>query len=63
MYLQMVLVRIGFSILLMNWWIPLLTPATAWLLQRFVILPEEVYLERMFGEAYSSYERRVRRWI
>jgi protein-S-isoprenylcysteine O-methyltransferase Ste14 len=63
MYLQMILVCIGFSILLMNWWILALTPVAAWLLQHFVILPEEAYLERKFGEAYLSYKRRVRRWL
>ena len=63
MYLQMILVCIGFSIALMNWWILVLTPVAAWLLQRFAILPEEAYLERKFGEAYLSYKRRVRRWL
>ena len=63
MYLQMVLVCIGFFILLMNWWILALAPVAAWLLQRFVILPEEAYLEGKFGEAYLSYKRRVRRWL
>jgi protein-S-isoprenylcysteine O-methyltransferase Ste14 len=63
MYLQMVVVCIGFSIILMNWWVLALTPVTAWLLQRFAILPEEAYLERKFGEAYLSYKNRVRRWL
>lgn len=63
MYLQMLLVCIGFSILLGNWWILALTPVAAWILQRFVILPEETYLERKFGEAYLSYKSRVRRWL
>ncbi len=63
MYLQMVLVCIGFSVVLMNWWILVLTPVAAWLLQRFVILPEETYLERKFGETYLSYKNRVRRWL
>ena len=63
MYLQMLLVCIGFSILLANWWILVLTPVTAWLLQRLVILPEEEYLERKFDDSYLSYKRRVRRWL
>jgi protein-S-isoprenylcysteine O-methyltransferase Ste14 len=28
-----------------------------------VVLPEEEYLARKFGEAYSLYRRRVRRWL
>lgn len=63
MYLQLVLVCIGFSVLLWNGWILLLTPVVAWLLLRLAILPEEAYLERKFGEAYLSYKRRVRRWL
>lgn len=63
MYLQMVLICVGLSILLENWWILLLTPVTAWALQRFAILPEEAYLERKFGDSYRAYKRRVRRWI
>ncbi len=63
MYLQMVIVCIGFAVMLANWWIAVLTPLCAWLLQRLAILPEEAYLERKFGEEYLAYKRRVRRWI
>ena len=63
LYLQMVLGCIGFSIILRNIWILLLTPLCAWVLQIFAILPEEAYLERKFGESYRSYKRRVRRWL
>jgi protein-S-isoprenylcysteine O-methyltransferase Ste14 len=63
MYLQMVLVCIGFAVALMNYWILILTPICAWLLQRLAILPEEIYLEGKFGEAYLEYQRKVRRWI
>ena len=47
----------------MNWWVLVLTPFGAWLLQRFAIVPEEAYLETKFGEPYLSYKRRVRRWL
>jgi len=63
MYLQMVLVCVGFAVALANAWILLLTPLCAWLLQRLAILPEEAYLERKFGDAYRDYRRRVRRWL
>ncbi len=63
MYLQMILVCIGCAIVLRNTWILLLVPVCAWMLHRFVILPEEAYLERKFGESYLSYKRRVRRWM
>jgi protein-S-isoprenylcysteine O-methyltransferase Ste14 len=63
MYLQMVLVCIGLAVALMNFWILLLTPVCAWLLQRLAIAPEERYLESKFGETYRAYKRRVRRWL
>ncbi len=63
MYLQLVLVCIGFAIILMNVWILILTPICAWLLQRFAIIPEEAYLEARFGDAYREYKQRVRRWL
>ena len=63
MYLQMVLVCLGVAVILMNWWILVLTPIAGWSLQRFAIMPEESYLERKFGEPYRAYKRRVRRWI
>lgn len=63
MYLQMVLICVGVSIILWNVWILLLTPLCAWWLERLVIAPEETYLERTFGDSYLAYKRRVRRWI
>ena len=63
MYLQMVLVCVGVSILLWNAWVLALTPVCAWMLQRLAIVPEEEYLERRFGDAYRDYRRRVRRWL
>ena len=63
MYLQMVLISFGFAVILMNWWILVLTPIGGWLLQRFAILPEEAYLERKFDGTYLAYKRRVRRWL
>jgi protein-S-isoprenylcysteine O-methyltransferase Ste14 len=63
MYVQLILICIGFAVLLANWWILALTPLAVWLLHRFAILPEEAYLEQKFGDAYLDYKQRVRRWI
>jgi protein-S-isoprenylcysteine O-methyltransferase Ste14 len=63
MYLQMVLVCFGFSIVFANVWIAILTPFCALVLDRLVIQYEEEYLERKFGEHYREYKARVRRWI
>jgi protein-S-isoprenylcysteine O-methyltransferase Ste14 len=32
-------------------------------MQRFQIPPEERALDRLFGEAYAGYKRRVPRWL
>jgi protein-S-isoprenylcysteine O-methyltransferase Ste14 len=32
-------------------------------LYQFVIKHEEAYLEKKFGDAYTSYKSRVRRWL
>jgi protein-S-isoprenylcysteine O-methyltransferase Ste14 len=63
MYLQMVIVCLGFAIVLSNGWILTLTPVCALALQWLAILPEERYLEQKFGDEYRAYKRRVRRWI
>jgi protein-S-isoprenylcysteine O-methyltransferase Ste14 len=63
MYLQMLLVCVGFAIALWNPWILALMPLAAWLLLRLAILPEEAYLARKFGDAYRDYTRCVRRWL
>ena len=63
MYLQMVLICLGFAVMKANLWLLVLTPLCGWVLQSLAILPEEAYLELKFGEDYRSYKRRVRRWI
>ena len=63
MYLQLMIICIGFSVVLQNPWILLLTPVAAWVLQVLAIRPEEEYLERKFGETYLAYKRRVPRWL
>jgi protein-S-isoprenylcysteine O-methyltransferase Ste14 len=63
MYLQMVIVCLGFSLLLANVWIAILTPLCAVVLDRLVIRYEEQYLQLKFGEHYLKYKARVRRWI
>lgn len=40
-----------------------LLPGLLVVLQRGVIEREERYLERIFGEAYMDYRKRVRRWL
>ena len=63
MYLQIVIVCVGFAFILQNLWILALTPFAAWALYALAIRPEEEYLERKFGEQYLAYKRRVPRWL
>jgi protein-S-isoprenylcysteine O-methyltransferase Ste14 len=62
-YLGMILIYLGISCSFNRFWF--LPPLFAVLLTIHfaVILREEKYLERKFGDEYLSYKNRVRRWI
>jgi protein-S-isoprenylcysteine O-methyltransferase Ste14 len=40
-----------------------LIAAFVWYIQRYQIMPEEQALTKRFGENYTAYSRRVRRWL
>jgi len=63
MYLGFALCTLGLAILVDSAWILLAVPIGLVLIDRLVIVREERYLERKFGEEYLNYKRRVRRWI
>jgi protein-S-isoprenylcysteine O-methyltransferase Ste14 len=63
MYLSLCLLNLGIGLLLCDLVPVVLTVALAAVLHTGVILREERYLEGKFGEVYSDYCRRVRRWI
>jgi len=63
MYLQMVLVCLGFAVILSNLWILILTPVCVLILNRSAIKPEEAYLEKKFGDSYLEYKKKARRWL
>jgi protein-S-isoprenylcysteine O-methyltransferase Ste14 len=61
---------IGFALALMGWAVFLENPVTLTVvvafvayIDRFQIRPEERALEARFGEQFSSYVRKVRRWL
>ncbi|HXW71731.1 MAG TPA: isoprenylcysteine carboxylmethyltransferase family protein [Methylocella sp.] len=62
-YLAMVLLCGGIAFLANTIWLLLAAAALAVILHTQVIDKEEAYLKEKFGEAYSSYKSRVRRWI
>jgi protein-S-isoprenylcysteine O-methyltransferase Ste14 len=63
MYLGLALVLAGFAAWL--WWWPALAGPLAFgaYITRFQIRAEERALERVFGDEYRAYCRRVRRWL
>lgn len=63
MYLSMLVIYAGISIFIQNPWFVLFLPILAWVFTTWVIIPEEQYLERKFGDEYLNFKSRVRRWI
>jgi protein-S-isoprenylcysteine O-methyltransferase Ste14 len=63
MYVSLCLLQLAIGFFL-NGWVPVLFAIVLAVVLHFgVILREESYLERKFGEQYLSFKRRVRRWV
>ena len=62
-YLGMFGGLIGLGIAFDNPWLLLMMALFALVIRYGVVAREEAYLERMFGDAYRGYRRRVRRWL
>ena len=62
-YLSMTMVYTGIASLTNALWAILLLPVALLVIQRGVIVREERYLERKFGEEFLRYKAQVRRWI
>jgi len=63
MYVGFALCTLALAILADSTWMLLAVPIGIFLIDRIVIVREERYLERKFGEEYLNYKRRVRRWL
>jgi protein-S-isoprenylcysteine O-methyltransferase Ste14 len=63
MYIGLALMQAAFGFLWRQTWILILLIPVIAAIDRFVIRPEEHYLEQRFGDAYRAYRSRVRRWI
>jgi protein-S-isoprenylcysteine O-methyltransferase Ste14 len=63
MYLGLALLYVGGALLVNSLWPLVFLPGVLVVVQRQVIVREEAYLERTFGEAYRAYRARVRRWF
>lgn len=62
-YVGFSLIYIGVGFWANTVWPFLLLPLILLVMQFGVIAREEVYLQRIFGDEYLEYKRRVRRWL
>ncbi len=62
-YLGFALMLIGFPLNSGTYWGLILAPVFIVTFNSLVIEREEAYLERKFGDVYTSYKSRVRRWL
>ncbi|MDH7943374.1 isoprenylcysteine carboxylmethyltransferase family protein [Pseudohongiella sp. SYSU M77423] len=63
MYLGFLLLLAAWALLLSNLAVLLFLPVFVWYMNRFQILPEERALTSLFGNDYTNYCARVRRWL
>ncbi len=63
MYLGMVAVLIGVGLFFGTLGPFLLIPAFLYVIQRYFVRPEEVFMEMLFGEDYRRFRSQVKRWI
>lgn len=63
MYLGLVLILLGAAVMFgtLSAFLPI--PIFVWIIQTRFILGEEQFLEKLFGQQYLDYKRRVRRWL
>lgn len=62
-YLSFIFVTTGVGFWLESLWVIVSNIPATLTLYRLVIIKEEGYLERRFGEEYKQYKSKVRRWI
>jgi protein-S-isoprenylcysteine O-methyltransferase Ste14 len=63
MYLFGAVAYAGLALLLLEPWSLALLPLVMVVLHRGVVLREEAFLERRFGDSYRQYKASVRRWL
>jgi protein-S-isoprenylcysteine O-methyltransferase Ste14 len=63
LYVGLLALYLGVTLLAPTFWGLVLTPVAALLLLWGAILPEERFLHERFGAPYDAYVQRVRRWL
>ena len=62
-YLGFLVAQVVVAIKLNNLYVILTLPLVLMVLNKWVIDPEEIYLEKLFGDEYLTYKNKVRRWL
>ncbi|MEO6659934.1 MAG: isoprenylcysteine carboxylmethyltransferase family protein [Burkholderiaceae bacterium] len=62
-YLSLALLQLGLAFSFQSLWLVVTAAAAIAVTHWGVVLPEERYLERKFGEEYRAYAAKVRRWL
>ncbi len=62
-YIGLVIAYFGLALALTSGWALILLPLCVVVLQRGVILREEEFMARKFGEGYRAYKGKVPRWL
>lgn len=63
MYIGVSVVLVGAALVANTVWLVAVLPPVWFVLTRYVIVPEEAYLTRRFGDDYRAFLARTRRWI
>lgn len=63
MYLGMFLLLLAWALLLQNYLSFLYLPIFVFTINQLQIKPEEIVLEKIFGDEYRKFKTKVRRWI
>ena len=63
MYTGLAIAYLGLTLLFGSWWPLTLWPLVIVAVRQLVIRPEERYLTQRFGQTYTDYQSRVRRWL
>jgi protein-S-isoprenylcysteine O-methyltransferase Ste14 len=63
MYLGATTILLGLGLALGNLWIDVLAPVALGVVHVIAVLPEEQYLSEKFGDGYTQYRARVRRYL
>lgn len=62
-YISLALLFLGIAIMVDGLWILAMVIPAFLIIHTFVVLREETYLERKFGDEYRTYKAAVRRWL